>query len=153
MKLAFYKGTHKDYTGLFNRLVRWWCRSEYSHVELVVDYCKDGLSLCASSTGKTGVRFIRTNLDTSEWDTVDISHMMSLTEEIAAYDWFAANSGKGYDYQGIFGFILRRVKEKPNKYLCSEAVATALGYVEGWRFDVATLHRVVTRTRLNHVNG
>ena len=34
-KAAFYKGTHPGVAGIYNRLVRWWTRSPYSHVELI----------------------------------------------------------------------------------------------------------------------
>lgn len=34
MKSAFHRGTRPSLAGIYNRLVRWWTRSEFSHVEL-----------------------------------------------------------------------------------------------------------------------
>lgn len=67
MKLALYKSTRPGLPGLYNRLVRWWTDSEYSHCELVFS---DGM--CGSSSWLDGgVRLKRIELDPDHWDVID----------------------------------------------------------------------------------
>lgn len=46
MIAAFYKSTRPGWTGLYNRIIRWWERGDYSHCELIFS---DGLAASSSS--------------------------------------------------------------------------------------------------------
>lgn len=133
MHLAFYTGTRKGFHGLLNRAVRWWTRGPFSHVELVFS---DGLAASASGVDH-GVRFKDIQFDLARWVLVPIDG-----DEAQSRDWFKANLGKGYDYLGLFGFLWRPYNGERDRFFCSEAVALALGYPEGWRFDPNTLAAV-----------
>jgi len=136
MHLAFYTGTRKGLHGLFNRAIRWWTRGPFSHVELVFS---DGVSASASGVDH-GVRFRTIDFNPARWIVVPVAG-----DEAEARRWFEANAGKGYDYLGLFGFLWRPYDGGRDKFFCSEAVAAALGYSDGWRFDPNTLAAVVTR--------
>lgn len=140
MKLAFYKGRGT----LFNRIVCWWQRGPYSHVEVVLATRTDGTYECASSVPGVGVRIATKALPAADWDFIDYPADVGSVRA-----WFAAHAGAGYDYLGIFGFIVRPVGGEPGRYFCAEAIATALGIDEPWRLDpngFADFAAAVTRT-------
>ena len=64
MKLAFYKGRED----LYDRLISWWTRGPYSHVELVIsdNYCM------SSSPKDGGIRFKHIDLRPDHWDLVEL---------------------------------------------------------------------------------
>ncbi len=131
MQVAFYKGR----TRLFNRLVSWWLKGPYSHVELVTATYSDGVSACASASFMDGgVRVKHMVLNPDHWDLVDVPH----TPE--AWDWVMAHENERYDLLGLMGFVWRRQTGGKRKWFCSEAVADMLGFPESWRFDPMNLH-------------
>ena len=128
MKLAFYKGKQR----LFNRLVAWWTRGPYSHVELVFGPAKDGRYVCGSASHTDGgVRIKTIALTPDKWDVFDVD----VGNAEAAKNWFSSHWADGYDYLGLFGFVLRRGLQSRQRWFCSEAVAAALGFFEPWRYD------------------
>ncbi|WP_434033602.1 hypothetical protein [Cupriavidus sp. a3] len=137
MRAAFYRGTRPGMAGLYNRLVRWWCRSPYSHCELIFS---DGMAASASYMDG-GVRFKAIEFDADRWDIVDLPD----DGEAAARAWFVNQIGAPYDLLGNVGFVWRPIADARRAWFCSEAVAAALGYTEPWRYDPATLASVLTR--------
>lgn len=135
MQIAFYKGTSAAYFGLYNRLVRWWTRGPYSHVEIVFS---DGLS-ASSSFQDGGVRFKRIDYDARKWDMVALPQ----AEEQAVRQWFAAHVGEEYDVLGNAGFVIDALNDGKRRWFCSEAVAAALGIPEPWRFHPNSLASVL----------
>lgn len=84
--LAVYKGEGK----LFNRLIRLWTRSRYSHCELVMP---DGRWLSASAMDG-GVRAKHIELDFEHWDLIPLPWANAkLIESV-----FDRHEGKGYDW-------------------------------------------------------
>ncbi|WP_175948499.1 hypothetical protein [Burkholderia pyrrocinia] len=126
MRFAFYKGRGT----LIDRAIRWWQRGLYSHVEAVLADNGDGTFLCASSSRGAGVRIATITLPAAEWDVLE---MPVDVDDVHA--WFDAHAGAGYDWLGIFGFVMRPVGGEPGRYFCSEAIASALGVNEPWRLD------------------
>jgi hypothetical protein len=123
MKVAFYKSKRH----LFNRLVSWWTKGDYSHVELVLDG-----SVCASSSHSDGgVRYKRIELSNCNWDVFEIAGF----DEQYARAYINSKMGKGYDYLGLFGFVFDAVRDNKNREFCSELVMGALGFDEPWRFS------------------
>lgn len=137
MRAAFYRGTRPGLAGLFNRLVRWWLQSSYSHVELVFS---DGVA-ASSSFADGGVRLKAIDFDVARWDIVDLPG----ADEVAARQWFVANLGRPYDLLGNLGFLFRPITGARRGWFCSEAAAAALGYPEPWRYDPALLASVLTK--------
>lgn len=132
MRAAFYKGTHAGLPGVYNRLVRWWCRSTYSHVELVFD---DGQA-ASSSYMDGGVRFKAIDFDRALWDFVAVPPAL----EPGARAWFEQHRGQAYDLLGNLHFVVGGIGDDKSKWFCSESVAAALGIEQPWRYDPATLY-------------
>ena len=129
MKIALYKGKKT----ITDKLISWWDRGEYSHVELVFS---DGL--CASASPRDGgVRLKPIDLSPDKWDVFEIHAF----DEASARAWFESRAGSKYDFLGVFGFVFRAQQDK-TKWFCSESVLAALGFKDTWRFtpnSVATL--------------
>ena len=131
MQVAFYKGR----TRLFNRLVSWWLRGDYSHCELVLNTDK-GISTCGSASFMDGgVRYKVMRLDPAHWDIVEVAGSPD-----KAVQWMYEHEGDGYDVLGLLGFLWRPEEGDTRKWFCSEAVAAMLGFDEPWRFDPMNLY-------------
>ncbi|HEY0845811.1 MAG TPA: hypothetical protein VGE12_10610 [Noviherbaspirillum sp.] len=141
MRAAFYKSTRPGIAGLYNRLVRWWSGSQYSHVELVFS---DGYSASASWMDG-GVRFKRIDYMAAHWDFVDLPADL----EAGARAWFRKHDHKPYDILGNVGFVWRPIRGKEGAFFCSEACAAALGIPEPWRFDPGTLSLILSYLHRN----
>ena len=136
LRAAFYKGTHAGLPGVYNRLVRWWTRSQYSHVELVF-----GTGQAASSSAMDGgVRFKPIEFDLDKWDFIELPDELALR----AWSWFDDHEGQAYDLLGNLHFVISAVGDDKRKWFCSEAVAAALGMPDPARFDPGTLHAALT---------
>jgi hypothetical protein len=130
-RAAFYKGTPPGVRGVYNRLIRWWTRSEYSHGELIFS---DGMA-GSSSFMDGGVRFKNIDFDPCKWDFIELPAAL----EPAARAWFELHQGEGYDLLGNLQFVVARVAHDKRKWFCDEAMAAALGVPDPWRYDPATL--------------
>lgn len=133
--LAVYKGDGK----LFNRLIRLWTRSRYSHCELVMP---DGRWLSASAMDG-GVRAKYIELDFEHWDLIPLPWANAkLIESV-----FDRHEGKGYDWLGILlaQFLPLGIDSK-RRMFCSEFCAAALGLQRAApRFSPVLLSEVVQR--------
>ena len=136
LRAAFYKSTHPGLPGVYNRLVRWWTRSPYSHVELVFG---DGRA-ASSSAMDGGVRIKSIEFEPDKWDFVDLPESLALS----ALKWFDEHEGAAYDYWGNVHFVLPPVGGGKRNWFCSEAVAAALGMPDPGRFDPGPLHAALT---------
>lgn len=136
MRAAFYSGTRPGLAGIYNRLVRWWTRSPYSHVELIFSTGH----AASSSFADGGVRFKTINFDPTRWDFVDLPGHL----ERAAWEWFEEHRGQKYDLLGNLQFVIAPVREDKRKWFCSESVAAALGLPDPWRYDPGTLASALT---------
>lgn len=136
MKAAFYKGTRPGLAGIYSRVVRWWTKSPYSHVELVLSTGR----AWSSSFEDGGVRSKLIDFDPARWDLVDLPPAL----EQAAVAWFEAHRGAGYDLVGNLQFVISPVPHSRSRWFCSEAVAAALGIPDPWRYSPGTLASALT---------
>ena len=136
MKAAFYKGTRPGLAGIYNRLVRWWTRSEFSHVELVLSTGR----AWSASFADGGVRTKPIDVDTANWHVVDLPPEL----EQRAEAWFEAHLGAPYDLLGNLQFVLAPIPHMQGRWFCSEAVAAALGIPDPWRYSPGTLASALT---------
>lgn len=127
MKLALYKGSNR----CISKLIKWWTKSDYSHCEIVFS---DGM-WGSSSDLEGGVCLRYVEHDPQLWVFYDISHF----NETRARAWFELNKGRGYDYLGLLGFVIRPIKGSLGRLGCGHACMAALGYKEPWRFDPGML--------------
>lgn len=130
---AFYKSTRPGIAGLYNIAVRAVTKGEYSHCELIFsdpETDEGGLSASASFLDG-GVRFKRIEFNPDHWDFIELpAHL-----EPHARAWFEAHEGQGYDILGNIRFLFFPVPEQRNKFMCSEAIGSALTVIEAWRFE------------------
>ena len=133
---AFYKGTRPGLAGIYSRVVRWWTKSDYSHVELVLSTGR----AWSSSFEDGGVRSKLIDFDLARWDLVDLPPAL----EQAAVAWFEAHRGAGYDLVGNLQFVLSPIPHSRGRWFCSEAVAAALGIPDPWRYSPGTLASALT---------
>jgi hypothetical protein len=130
--LALYKGRGT----LFNRLVRLWTRSIYSHCEIVMP---DGRWLSASAMDG-GVRAKRIDFNPEHWDLIPIPW----ADAQAIDALFAPEEGGGYDYLGLFGSQLLPVSVHAWwRWFCSELCAHLLGFLMPHRYSPGQLGEVV----------
>ena len=132
-EIAFYKSKHR----LFNRLVCYWLRGDYSHCELILARSATTATCASASYMDGGVRIKTMMLNPEHWDIVEVE--CPALPEI----WMHLHRGQGYDVLGLLGFVWRRQIGDQRKWFCSEAVAAMLGFPEPWRFDPMTLWAAV----------
>jgi hypothetical protein len=145
MQIAFYKGSWslwKDPAKLIAHIaicVR--TLSKYSHAELVID------RVCYSSSARDkGVRGKVIDLTNGHWDVREVHEFWDGPEAQAnAFKWFEAYNDVPYDWWGVIRFALPFVKQKPDQWFCSEAVAAALGHQKPESFSPEDL-KLFTRT-------
>lgn len=130
-RAAFYKGTRPGLAGIYNRFVKWWTNSDYSHVELVLSGGWSG----SASFMDGGVRLKVIDFDAAHWDFIDLPVAL----EPAALAWFEQRRGAKYDLLGNLHFIIRPVAHDKARWFCSEAIAAALGMPDPWRYCPGTL--------------
>ena len=132
MKVAFYRGKGL----LYDKLIRWWTNSEYSHVELIIEELGKGFYLCGSSSLRDdGVREKVIYLNNSRWDILEIP----VKDENYAKEWFRVNYGKKYDLLGQLN-VISPYPQSTNKYWCSEAIAAALKIQDPHRYAPSHLY-------------
>lgn len=136
MRAALYRGTRPGIAGIYNRIVRWWTRSEFSHVELVLSTGR----AWSASFADGGVRDKLIDFDTANWILVDLPPAL----EQAAEAWFVAHRGAKYDLVGNLHFLLSPIPHSQRRWFCSEAVAAALGIPDPWRYSPGTLASALT---------
>ena len=116
IKLAFYKGRGD----MFDRLIRLWTRSQYSHVEIIVD------GIWYSSSPRDGrVRAKTIRPKRGHWDF----RLIPLFERDKAsmLRFLESQTGKQYDWTGIFlSQIVPLNVQDPRRWFCSEICSAAL---------------------------
>ena len=132
--LALYKGKGK----LFNRLIRLWTGSIYSHCEIVMP---DGRWLSASAMDG-GVRAKRIEQNPEHWELIPVPWANTrLIESV-----FDRHEDAGYDWAGIFfSQLLASGLHSRRRMFCSEFCAAALGFDNPQRYSPAQLGEVVHR--------
>ena len=120
IQVAFYKG-EGDF---FNKVVRWWTESIYSHAEIILPdgYTWIGISPFLKSKVDERKKIM---FDHGEWDFID----MDITENQykIIMEFFEDTKGQGYDWLGMLlsQFLPCKIKHKKRWY-CSEWISYAL---------------------------
>ena len=126
VKLAF----KKDSNGFMSKLIKWWTKSRYSHVEIIIP-SKDGKfesGFWLSANGKKGVRMkpLILPLNTKSWDYLDVEvdenkydDVMKKIEKITEYKY----ATKDLFLVQVFGLDKM---ESRKRMFCSESVCEVL---------------------------
>lgn len=131
-------------TRIFARLVCWWRGGDSAHCEIAtpyspyIGYYHDCVS---SSFLDGGVRKKVIALRPEKWRVYEIP----TTQWSEVEKWLEANKGAGYDWAGLFGFIIPRINGWAKRKFCSEALAEILGFTKPNKFDLVLLESVVQR--------
>lgn len=105
-------------------------RGIYSHCE-IADPCANGGYLCYSSSIRDGgVRVKKMDLPSEKWDLIPLH---DATPADLDRVWQRAQ-GKRYDWAGAIGTVLK-IRQRPDKWFCSEFCAAVMGIPDGWRFS------------------
>lgn len=130
--IGFYRGRHSG--NPFSRLLAWWQRSDYSHCA-VVWQVHEARAYVSEATIFGGVQTHWRKWDAAMWDVAEVNS----ADRDAVSAWWVRHSGSRYDWMGLLGFIVRRIKGVSAAFWCSEAVHASLGWPDAWRVDVADL--------------
>jgi hypothetical protein len=140
MKAAFFKGTKSGLSALFDIGVHVWEAGNYAHVELVLS---DGRA-CSSTFLEGGVRIAPAgtiDFNEKDWDFLDLAGF----DEAAALSWFEQNDDAKYDVWGDAHFVVGFIHQSAKQFFCNEAVGTALGFEQPWRFDPNSFYYALKR--------
>ena len=120
ISIAFYKKETTFKESKYDSLIRWWTRSPFSHVELVID----GLWY-TSSPRDGGVRSKKLKYKKEHWTLLNLNLTDEQVEDVKSF--FNGEIGKKYDILGIvFSQIFFLGKDMRNEWFCSEICLAAL---------------------------
>ena len=141
MKVAFYKYHRGGIKGLFDWLIRIVTNGPYSHCELIFS---DGQAY-SSSIQDGGCRYKDIVFDPEHWDIIEVA-----ADEQTMRRFCDEEKGSGYDFPGVFRFLVLEIKESPDKWFCSEVCASALQHggrllgVKPWQVHPSRLYQLLT---------
>lgn len=151
IKIAFFvgKGNWK------NKVIRWWTKSPFSHVELVLPDEKTWISISPFLTSKVAAR-VKEHISRDNWKFVEIEVTEQQVKVIK--EFYEFTEGCRYDWIGMLlsQFLPFHIKRR-NKWYCSEWIAYALriSCVIDWRLikiydrcdlSPAVLYNIITTT-------
>jgi hypothetical protein len=115
--IALYKGKtiEGNWYRTSSRLICWFTFSEYSHSSFIhngIEYEADIHGVVVHPFKLQKGRIV---------DLYDVRLTKTESEFICME--FEKEKGAPYDFRGLFGFLLRREVEDPNKWFCSEIIA------------------------------
>lgn len=150
MKLAFYKAKNGT---LYDKLIGLVTLGPYSHCELIFS----NKLWFSSSPRDDGVRLKAISHIPENWEFLDIQQIFSLspTDEKVILHWAESQCGLGYDWNGIYRFIIPFLKPSAQDWFCSEICICALQQV-GLLLDLKPyncspnyLYKYINRLTLN----
>lgn len=124
---------------LFSRIVTLVQGGDSAHCEVAYQWDGPRHKCVSASFLDGGVRGKNINMPADKWRIYEIE---------AAVDpqgWLLLHDGDGYDWLGLLGFFVRRIKGDGDSRFCSEAAAEMLGLQDPWRYDLALLESVCRR--------
>lgn len=137
--LASYKGTRPGLAGVFNRLIRFFDKSSYSHSELTVgNPFTSEVDCYSSSISEGGVRVKKMKLNKERWT---IQHVSWVTEEDVK-EAYERTKGMGYDYVGALSVKVSLLKQIKNRFFCNEWCGKVMGIDQPWRYSPGGLFRI-----------
>lgn len=135
MKIAFLKNK----ITCAEHIICWWTNGPYPHAELLIRDLGNDHYIVGTATPSEGVKVCVRSFNPSHWEIVDCP----IGDPLEALRFFNKHFGAKYDWLGILGFVGRRGKQRKHKWFCSEAVASAIGLRNSWRYCPNTLYDIV----------
>jgi len=141
IRIAFFKGNKHEH---HHRFIRWWCKSLYSHAEIVLDDGQTWVSISPFLYSRVTAR-VRTAVDQNDWDFIDFS--VTDDELRALKDFISETTGDSYDWVGmLLSQILPVIVKGKGRWYCSSWIAHALSHsgIVRWRklgiYELPDLH-------------
>ena len=129
IKVAFFRGKGN----WKNKVIRWWTKSPFSHVELILPDEKTWISISPFLTSRVAARN-KEHVNQDNWEFVEIEVTEQQVNVIK--EFYDFTEGCHYDWIGMLlsQFLPFHVKRR-NKWYCSEWIAYALriSCVIDWR--------------------
>lgn len=123
--------TPHQWHDLGGRLICWWTRSPYSHVEIVID------GVCYSSSLRDGgVRRKHIDLTKPHWTVIDID-----ADPAKVLALFERTAGEPYGWLDLITQQVLRLPVSDAGWFCSEWVAEALGLTDAHIWSPGMLAR------------
>ena len=134
-QLAFYKGKGT----ITDKIIKFWTKSKYSHVELII---KD--EWYSTSPRIKTIQKRKLTPNNEHWDYIDIEVNNKFVQ-----DFFKRTEGAKYDWAGIFlsQFLPLNLHSK-RRWFCSEWVAEVTQIVnigDGNKFSPGKLYNLITK--------
>ncbi len=123
---------------LFSRLVSLVQGGDSAHCEVAYYWEGDTYQCVSSSFVDDGLRKKEIPMPENKWRIYEVSGKTK--DEVLAY--YIKHEGSKYDWLGLLGFVIRRVKGFSKRKFCSEVGAEILGLKDPWRYDLALLESV-----------
>ena len=125
--LAFYKGGDR----LIHKIIRWWTKSKYSHVELILPDNITWITISPFVNSKVTNRIKINKPSSKDWDYIELpfSHRPAVREwqVLQLYKFLEDTQFSKYDWTGmILSQIGPFIIKNKNKWYCSEWIAYAL---------------------------
>lgn len=119
--MRVYIRAHRVDDGFIGRIIGRFTWGRYKHISMAFVE-ENGNIRGFQSNSKSGVHFF--DLDTVAGDGVDIFRV-ECNDEQAYQILNSAKSvdGSGYDHAGLWSFFVRKKRENPDKWFCSEVAA------------------------------
>jgi hypothetical protein len=137
IEIAFYRGSGR----VLDKVIRWWTRSQFSHVEIVISRDGDKAVLFSASARDGGVRKATREWVPEQWEVVSVRHRISPLD-LALF--MRDEIGAGYDYAGLFGSqLFASGWQSKRRWFCSEICAAILGLPEPQRYSPESLRKMV----------
>jgi hypothetical protein len=137
IKVAFYKGSEKDF---HHRFIRWWTKSKYSHVELILNNGDLWISISPFLYSKVTTR-IKVNWNLDDWDFLEFK--ITDVQMLSLKDFIAETTGDGYDWPGmLLSQVLPYIIKSRGKWYCSSWIAHALSHSGIISFRKAGIYEV-----------
>lgn len=129
IRIGFYKGSQSVW---FHRFIRWWTKSIYSHVELLLDE-ETWVSISPALLSTVTTRIV-TSYEPDDWDFLEFG--VSDIQHHALKEFVSETTGDGYDWLGmLLSQILPVIIKSRNRWYCSQFIAFAMSHalVLKWR--------------------
>ena len=136
IRIAFRYGDSR----IFARLVCLLQGGDSAHCEVAYAWAGRVHQCVSASFLDGGVRQKTLALDPAKWRVYEAEG--EPTEVLA---WLRRHDAERYDWLGLLGFAIRRIKGWSNRKFCSEACADILGLPDPYRYDLALLESVCAR--------
>ena len=122
IKIGFYKGSPRVW---FHRFIRWWTKSIYSHVELLLDE-ETWVSISPALLSSVTTRIV-TTYEPDDWDFLEFG--VSEIQHHALKEFVAETTGDQYDWIGmLLSQILPVIVKARNRWYCSSWTFSAISY-------------------------